>query len=141
MTANIRMYKTVPAGWSFRRIASWLSILLLAANVLTSASLPARVVDAELFPSIGGLLGNVSEICHFDNYGGTDQSAPPGTHHKTHCGFCTPLAHAGLDVPTTISLPLSLAAVAIGPIALSHQQPTIAPRLRTSISPRAPPLA
>ena len=145
MASKLRTYNLdghAPASpLAFRRLLSWLSIVLLALNVLTSASLPDRIVQQERFASFGGLLGDQSEICLSGNQGSAEQGGipSPSAHHNGFCVFCLPLMHSAVDVPTAFTLAAAVPLVQTAPSQLGQQQQFLIVGLLTSISPRAPP--
>ena len=126
-----------------RRLIAWASLVLLALNVLTSTALPMHVAQAEQFASLGGVWGDVDQICRVGDHAAAGQDGTPRTpsSHKGHCGFCLPLGHLALAVPAVPASVRGPQSVALD-LTIPHQQPSCsATGLLTSLSPRAPPLA
>lgn len=97
-----------PAVSGPRALVSWLTLALLALNILASGMLPVRL-DGGAMPMGGPMVGGTpwpAIDCAPDGDGNHGAGAPVQPHtHDTFCIFCLPLMHGAVDVPQALTVP------------------------------------
>lgn len=96
-----------PAVSGPQGLLSWLTLALLALNILASGVLPVRL-DSGAMPMGGPIAGAPvwSAIdCAPDGDGDHGSGPPVQPHtHGNFCIFCLPLMHGAVDVPQTLAV-------------------------------------
>ncbi len=128
-----------------RVLASWLGVLLLAANILGAGLLPVRPAEAGPAPFAQDIVGDHVVVCTASGMVVMDRDGhvvdQNGSGHGAFCVFCLPLLHAAMASPAAVSVEATTLA-SIPPVPFPSA-PLGSPRAFTAgaTSSRGPPLS
>ncbi|TWB52222.1 DUF2946 family protein [Nitrospirillum viridazoti] len=121
---------------SGRRLIAWLTLALLAIDVMAAGVLPLRMRAAQADPDTAYILcGPASPASGHKNSDASRHGT--GGHAQPFCAYCLPFLHGGMALPSPVPLPLPRLA---GRLDLtSAVSPAETTPYRQSAYPRGPP--
>lgn len=122
-----------------RRLFSWLCLLLLAANLVGGAALPASAAMGRgVLPGDGVIV--VCTAVGMRLVDPTGKTPPVSAAEQGGlCSLCLPLMHGGVAAPAALATAVPVAVAVRGTVAAAHGV-EVGQACRRPTSPRAPPL-
>ncbi|TWB35838.1 DUF2946 family protein [Nitrospirillum pindoramense] len=95
---------------SGRRLIAWLTLALLAIDVMAAGVLPLRVRASPADPDTAYILCGPASPAHEQkasgHKGGDASRHGAGGHAQPFCAYCLPFLHGGMALPPPVFLPL-----------------------------------